>query len=85
MVSLITVKRAYTELEREGIIFRKQGLKDVCVGRRRGAQPRGEAGPDGGVVARGLREAREAGLSEAEVLAMVRELAERSRTWKTRR
>ena len=26
MVSLITVKRAYEELEREGIIYRKQGL-----------------------------------------------------------
>jgi GntR family transcriptional regulator len=26
MVSLITVKRAYEELEREGLIFRKQGL-----------------------------------------------------------
>src|SRR5215211_7745548 len=26
MVSLITVKRAYEELEREGIIFRRQGL-----------------------------------------------------------
>jgi len=26
LVSLITVKRAYEELEREGIIFRKQGL-----------------------------------------------------------
>src|SRR6186997_614491 len=26
MVSLITVKRAYEELEREGIIYRRQGL-----------------------------------------------------------
>src|SRR5215470_14998824 len=26
LVSLITVKRAYEELEREGIIFRRQGL-----------------------------------------------------------
>lgn len=26
MVSLITVKRAYEELEREGIVFRRQGL-----------------------------------------------------------
>src|SRR5687768_13164964 len=26
MVSLITVKRAYEELERDGIIFRRQGL-----------------------------------------------------------
>jgi GntR family transcriptional regulator len=67
LVSLITVKRAYEELEREGIIFRRQGLGTFVA----------EGGTDRTreaklVEARALlreaaREAAEAGLKPAEV------------------
>ena len=73
MVSLITVKRAYEELEREGILFRRQGLgtfvadkgaaRSRSVKRRRAEQLMQEA----------AQEAREAGLSDAEIVALLKQ------------
>ena len=70
MVSLITVKRAYEELEREGIIYRRQGLgtfvaengddRSRTMKAQRADQLMGEA----------IREASEAGLKEKEILEM---------------
>ncbi|MEN9840696.1 MAG: hypothetical protein RL376_496 [Verrucomicrobiota bacterium] len=74
LVSVITVKRAYEELEREGIIFRRQGLGTFVA----------ENGPDRSreaklAAARNLlreafREAAEAGLDHAEITALSQEI-----------
>ena len=67
MVSLITVKRAYEELEQEGIIYRRQGLGTFVA----------EAGADRSrdsklahareLILQAATEAREAGISPAEM------------------
>jgi len=72
LVSVITVKRAYEELEREGIIFRRQGLGTFVA----------EQGPDRGrqtklaaarkLLRDGFREAAEAGLPPPELLELAR-------------
>ena len=72
MVSVITVKRAYEELEREGIIYRRQGLgtfvSDVAADRSRQAKTdRAKQ-----LFREGAQEAAEAGLSPR----AIRELAE---------
>jgi GntR family transcriptional regulator len=73
LVSLITVKRAYEQLEHEGIIYRRQGIGTFIAEqgavRMRAAQ---------GDVARGaLRTAieagRQAGLPDAELIRLLRE------------
>jgi len=74
LVSLITVKRAYEELERAGIIYRKQGLgtfvsengavRTQALRRRRAEELLDEA----------VREGMEAGLTEEEVLELARKL-----------
>ena len=74
LVSVITVKRAYEELEREGIIFRKQGLgtfvsEDGAARSRAVKRERTRA-----LLQEALREGAEAGLSETEVLGMMDEL-----------
>lgn len=72
LVSLITVKRAYEELEREGITFSRQGLGTFVAAR---GNDRTRA--DRRAVAReALRSAvhasREAGLSDRELIQMLR-------------
>jgi len=71
-VSLITVKRAYEELEREGIIVLHQGL-GTFVAPRASDRSRSERR---GVAAEALRAAvragRDAGLGDRELLAMLR-------------
>ena len=74
LVSLITVKRAYEELERDGIIYRKQGLgtfvaeEGVARNRdvRRGAAER--------LMRRAVCEAVEAEMDEREILGMTKRL-----------
>jgi len=72
-VSLITVKRAYEELEREGIIYRRQGLGTFVAeaGDERTRESKVET------VLRALRTAvaaaREAGLSDRELVRMLRD------------
>jgi GntR family transcriptional regulator len=73
LVSLITVKRAYEELERDGIIFRKQGLgtyvsengvaRSLTVKHERAAA----------LLDAAIQEGREAGMSENEIRALLRE------------
>ena len=72
LVSVITVKRAYEELEREGIIYRRQGLgtfvADAADDRSREVKrQRAEA-----LLAEALREATEAGLTTEEVVRLLR-------------
>ncbi|MBI2432848.1 MAG: GntR family transcriptional regulator [Candidatus Hydrogenedentes bacterium] len=77
LVSVITVKRAYEELEREGLIYRKQGLGTFVspngVGRSRQLKMR-EAKR---LLVEALRTGIEAGLGTDELMEMVGELMER--------
>ncbi len=73
LVSVITVKRAYEELERDGIIFRKQGLGTFVSedGIARSREVKREHTEQ--LLRAALREGREAGLSDRELLEMTRE------------
>lgn len=72
LVSLITVKRAYQELEREGIVFCKQGLgtfvSDNGAARSRAVKRRQAEQ----LMERAVREAAEAGLGEREILKLAK-------------
>jgi GntR family transcriptional regulator len=74
LVSVITVKRAYEELERDGIIFRRQGLGTFVAeqGRDRSREAKLAAAKE--LLAKGLREAAEAGLRPSEILDLAREI-----------
>ena len=74
LVSVITVKRAYEELEREGIIFRRQGLGTFVAeqGRDRSREIKLAAARD--FFRAGCREAAEAGLKPAEIHDLAREI-----------
>ena len=85
LVSLITVKRAYEELEREGIIYRKQGLgtfvsKDGMARSREVKKERTEA-----LLREAVREGAEAGLSDRELIAMAKKLLRRPASKEDRR
>jgi GntR family transcriptional regulator len=72
LVSVITVKRAYEELEREGIIFRRQGLGTFVAeqGLDRSREAKLAAAKE--LLRSGMREAAEAGLKPAEVLEIAK-------------
>ncbi len=74
LVSVITVKRAYEELEREGIIFRRQGLGTFVAeqGDDRSRAAKLTAAKE--LLREGFREAAEAGLKTAEILELAREI-----------
>jgi GntR family transcriptional regulator len=77
LVSVITVKRAYEELEREGIIYRRQGL-GTFVSEAAGARSR-DAKKERArqLLVQALREATEAGLGAKEVIDLLRALIPR--------
>ena len=70
LVSLITVKRAYEELEREGIIFRRQGLGTFVSeqGYNRSCEAKLNTAQE--LFRAAAREATEAGLKPAEILEL---------------
>jgi GntR family transcriptional regulator len=74
LVSVITVKRAYEELEREGIIYRRQGLgtfvSDAAGERSRDAKKERARQ----LLGEALREATEAGLETEDVVRLLRTL-----------
>ena len=74
LVSVITVKRAYEELEREGIIFRRQGLGTFVAeqGHDRSRETKLAAAKD--LLREGFREAAEAGLKPSELADLAREI-----------
>ena len=74
LVSLITVKRAYEELEREGIIFRRQGLGTFVAehGHDRSRETKLEAAKN--LLREGFREAAEAGLKPAELSELAHQI-----------
>ena len=65
MVSVITVKRAYEELERGGILYRRQGLGTFVseTGQAEASQ----------LFQAAIASARQAGLSDREIVSLVRE------------
>jgi GntR family transcriptional regulator len=74
LVSVITVKRAYEELEREGLLYRRQGLGTFVT---RTADDRSRAAKT--ARARDLfrdaaREAVEAGLGDADIIRLLRDV-----------
>jgi GntR family transcriptional regulator len=74
LVSVITVKRAYEELEREDIIYRRQGLGTFVadLGHHRSRETKLEAAKD--LLREGFREAAEAGLKPTELAELAREI-----------
>jgi GntR family transcriptional regulator len=77
LVSIITVKRAYEELEREGIIYRRQGLGTFVAetADERSRDAKKERARE--LLVEALREATEAGLDSREVVALLRTLLPR--------
>jgi GntR family transcriptional regulator len=74
LVSVITVKRAYEELEREGIIYRRQGL-GTFVAEAAGDRSRAvktERARD--LLRDAVREASEAGLKEKDIVQLLDEI-----------
>ncbi len=74
LVSVITVKRAYEELEREGIIFRRQGLGTFVAERGHDRSIEAKLAAAKELLRDGFREAAEAGLKPAELLDLAREV-----------
>ncbi len=74
LVSVITVKRAYEELEKEGILFRRQGvgtfISENGAARSREVKRRQAES----LLRRALREGQEAGLSSKELEATVKQI-----------
>jgi GntR family transcriptional regulator len=73
LVSLITVKRAYEELEREGITFSRQGLGTFVAARgndRTRADRRAMAGE---ALRSAIAAGRQAGITDRELIQMLRE------------
>jgi GntR family transcriptional regulator len=67
LVSLITVKRAYEDLEREGIIYRRQGLGTFVSDKADGRSRDAKAARARDLLREALREAREAGLRDKDI------------------
>ena len=74
LVSVITVKRAYEELERAGIIYRRQGLGTFVAehGHDRSREAKLTTAKD--LLRAGFREAAEAGLKPTELIALAHEM-----------
>ncbi len=74
LVSVITVKRAYEELEREGIIYRKQGLGTFVSrnGHDRSRETKLNAAEQ--FFREAAREAAEAGLKPSEILELAAQI-----------
>src|SRR5258706_16299522 len=70
LVSLITVKRAYEELEREGIIFRRQGLGTFVSEKGHDRSREAKLNIAQELFREAAREAAEAGLKPAEILEL---------------
>jgi GntR family transcriptional regulator len=74
LVSVITVKRAYEELEREGIIYRRQGLGTFVADRAadRSRDAKAERARD--LLREAVREATEAGLTPGDVVQILQSI-----------
>lgn len=75
LVSLITVKRAYEELERLGIIYRKQGLGTFVAHHGKEKSQAAMYKNAEKLLSKAAQEAHEAGLSQNEFIDMARKAA----------
>ena len=74
LVSVITVKRAYEELEREGIIYRRQGLGTFVANHGHDRSREAKLNVAQELFREAAREAAEAGLKPAEILELVHKI-----------
>lgn len=74
LVSVITVKRAYEELERDGIIFRRQGLGTFVAEQGRDRSREAKLAAARTMLREGFREAAEAGLPPGAILELARDI-----------
>lgn len=74
LVSLITVKRAYEELEREGLIYRKQGLGTFVSphGTDRVRKAKSERAEE--LIREAVKDARDAGLSLTQINKLIQQI-----------
>jgi GntR family transcriptional regulator len=70
LVSVITVKRAYEELEREGIIYRRQGLGTFVAEEAHLRSCEGKKQYAAELLEEALREGIEAGMTSKELLGL---------------
>jgi GntR family transcriptional regulator len=80
LVSVITVKRAYDDLEREGLVYRRQGLgtfvAEAADDRSRDAKRARAVG----LLQDAVREASEAGLSHRDIVRLLQRLLDEKGT-----
>ena len=74
LVSVITVKRAYEELEREGLIYRRQGLGTFVAENADQTGRTAQLAQAVEFLEKGIQEARQSGLSEKDVAQLVKKL-----------
>ena len=74
LVSVITVKRAYEELEREGIIYRRQGLGTFVAEQGHDRSREAKLNTAQELFRAAAREAAEAGLKPAEILELAHKI-----------
>jgi GntR family transcriptional regulator len=74
LVSVITVKRAYEELEREGIIYRHQGLGTFVAERGQDRSCEAKLNTARELFREAAREASEAGLTPPEILKLAHKI-----------
>ena len=71
LVSVITVKRAYEELERDGIIYRRQGLGTFVAEAAHDRSREVKTQRAVGLLTHAVREATEAGLSPRDIVRLL--------------
>jgi len=74
LVSVITVKRAYEELEREGIIYRRQGLGTFVADAADARSREVKKAHARELIQHAVREASEAGLAHREITDLLHEI-----------
>ena len=74
LVSVITVKRAYEELEREGIIYRRQGLGTFVAegGHARSRESKRDHAKE--LIEQAIREAGESGMPPKEIKSFIQDI-----------
>jgi GntR family transcriptional regulator len=78
MVSVITVKRAYEELERAGIIYRRQGLGTFVAAHGRDRSREVKEAHARELLEEAVKEAKEAGLSSREIVDLLKSVISES-------
>ena len=74
LVSVITVKRAYEELEREGIVYRRQGLGTFVAARGQDRSREVKLDQARTLLSQAYQEATEAGLTAPEIHQLFQEI-----------